>query len=96
VLRPLAEAGQELHRQQVGPRATRAPPSARPSAAAGRRAEPGWRDEAVLLSPGLLLAPVSSQTGFNHHLRYVLPALPFLFVWAGRVAALAPAWNRIH
>jgi hypothetical protein len=65
------------------------------SAAAGRRAGPGWRAEAVLLAPAvLLLALVSSQTGFNHHLRYVLPALPFLFIWAGRAAALAPAWPR--
>jgi hypothetical protein len=56
------------------------------------RPAPGWRDELVLLLPGLaILAFVSSQTGFNHHLRYVLPALPFLFVWAGRVAAYAGA-----
>jgi 4-amino-4-deoxy-L-arabinose transferase-like glycosyltransferase len=65
------------------------------SAAAARGAGPGWRAEAVLLAPGLLLlALVSSQTGFNHHLRYALPALPFLFVWAGRAAALAPARPR--
>jgi 4-amino-4-deoxy-L-arabinose transferase-like glycosyltransferase len=46
---------------------------------------PGWRDEVILLAPGVVvLAFVSSQTGFNHHLRYVLPALPFFFVWIGR------------
>jgi hypothetical protein len=60
--------------------------------------QPGWRDELVLLLPGLaVLAFVSSQTGFNHHLRYVLPALPFLFVWVGRVASYAgpgrPLWR---
>ncbi len=48
----------------------------------------GWRDELVLLLPGAtVLGFVSSQTGFNHHLRYVLPALPFLFIWAGRATA---------
>ncbi len=46
-----------------------------------------WRDEALVLMPGLaLFALVSSQTGFNHHLRYVLPALPFFFIWMGRLA----------
>jgi 4-amino-4-deoxy-L-arabinose transferase-like glycosyltransferase len=33
-----------------------------------------------------VLALVSSQTGFNHHVRYVLPVLPFAFLGAGRVA----------
>ena len=48
---------------------------------------PKWRDELFLLLPGVtVLAFVSSQTGFNHHIRYVLPALPFLFVWVGRTA----------
>jgi 4-amino-4-deoxy-L-arabinose transferase-like glycosyltransferase len=58
-----------------------------------RPSTPGWRDEVVLLLPAVaVLALVSSQTGFNHHVRYVLPALPFLFVWAGRaVAGAAPA-----
>ncbi len=40
-----------------------------------------------------VIAFVSSQTGFNHHLRYVLPALPLLYVFAGRVfAAGQPRW----
>jgi hypothetical protein len=29
---------------------------------------------------------VSSQTGFTHHLRYALPAFPFVFVWISKVA----------
>jgi hypothetical protein len=38
-------------------------------------------DEATLLLPaGVLLAFVSSQDGFNHHMRYVLPLFPFLAV----------------
>lgn len=50
------------------------------------QSRPGWRVELLLLLPGLtVLGFVSSQTGFNHHLRYVLPAFPFLFIWLGRV-----------
>lgn len=40
-----------------------------------------WRDWMTLLSPPLaVLVLVSSQTGFNHHLRYILPAFPFVFI----------------
>jgi hypothetical protein len=47
----------------------------------------GWRDELVLLAPAaVVLTLVSSQTGFNHHLRYVLPIFPFVFIWASKVA----------
>jgi len=46
-----------------------------------------WRDELTLLGPiAVVLALVSSQTGFNHHMRYVLPVFPFAFVWASKVA----------
>ena len=46
-----------------------------------------YRDELVLLVPllGLLLF-VSSQNGFSHHLRYVLPIFPFVFIWMSKVA----------
>ena len=55
--------------------------------AIGRQDGPGWRDEITLLAPALMLVTlVSGQTGFNHHLRYVLPAFPFLFVWISRAA----------
>jgi hypothetical protein len=44
-----------------------------------------WRDDFVLLVPlATILVLVSSQTGFNTHLRYVLPILPFAFVWTAR------------
>ncbi len=33
--------------------------------------------------PTIVLVLVSAQTGFNHHLRYVLPAFPFLYILAG-------------
>lgn len=44
-------------------------------------------DDAVLaISGGSLLAFVSSQTGFSHHMRYVMPMFPFALVIAGRPA----------
>jgi hypothetical protein len=46
-----------------------------------------WRDELVLLVPAaIVLILVSAKTGFTHHLRYVLPAFPFAFVWISKVA----------
>ena len=46
-------------------------------------------DESVLLVPAAaILAAVSSQSSFNEHFRYVLPAFPFIFIWIGRVAAV--------
>jgi len=59
----------------------------------------GWRDELVLLAPGVaLFALVSSQTGFSHHPRYALPALPYVLIWAGQAAAIPlvarPNWRR--
>jgi 4-amino-4-deoxy-L-arabinose transferase-like glycosyltransferase len=43
-------------------------------------------DEAWLLLPAVVvLTFVSSQTGFNHHLRYVLPAFPYLYIFAARL-----------
>ncbi|MCA8998384.1 MAG: glycosyltransferase family 39 protein [Planctomycetaceae bacterium] len=49
--------------------------------------EEKWKFDTLylLIPPVSLLFLVSSQTGFNHHLRYVLPAFPFLFIFAGRV-----------
>jgi hypothetical protein len=43
-------------------------------------------DMLTLLSPSVaLFVFVSSHTGFNHHVRYVLPALPMIYVWVGGV-----------
>ncbi|MDP1563825.1 MAG: glycosyltransferase family 39 protein, partial [Pirellulaceae bacterium] len=40
--------------------------------------------------PGVVLFVfVSSQTGFNHHVRYVLPALPCLYMGVGTLATLS-------
>ena len=45
-----------------------------------------WRHEIVLIAPAVyLFILVSTQTGFNHHLRYLVPALPFVYIWASRV-----------
>jgi hypothetical protein len=45
-----------------------------------------WRDELVLLLPALVVwLLVSSQTGFSEHFRYVLPSLPFIFVWTSKL-----------
>jgi 4-amino-4-deoxy-L-arabinose transferase-like glycosyltransferase len=58
------------------------------------KALPSARDEAILLFPGIFIFSfVSSQTGFSEHMRYVLPAFPFFFVWIGQ-AANKLCWNR--
>ncbi len=54
-----------------------------------RREGGDWRDTLVLLAPGLaVFVLVSSQTGFNRYLRYVLPAFPFVFIWASQAVRL--------
>ena len=46
-----------------------------------------YRDEFfILVIPLSLLFFISSQTGFNHHLRYLLPAYPFVYIWISKVA----------
>ena len=59
-----------------------------------------WRDEFVVIVPGLLrLIFVSSQAGFSEHLRYVLPAsllhsygrARLQVGWAEQLAGRAPA-----
>jgi hypothetical protein len=47
----------------------------------------------IVLPPVLIFALVSSQTGFNHHLRYVLPAYPFLLIIAARTVTLGRFWK---
>jgi hypothetical protein len=49
----------------------------------------GWRDEFVLLAPAVVvLVLVSSQTGFSRYIRYVLPVLPFVFIWVSQLGRL--------
>jgi len=53
-----------------------------------------FSDELYLLAPAVcVLVLVSSQTGFNHHLRYVLPAFPFLFIFASGAIRLTKCGN---
>jgi hypothetical protein len=53
---------------------------------ARRDCNASWRDEMILLLPFFsILIFVSSQTGFSIHSRYIIPALPFLFVWMSKV-----------
>lgn len=51
----------------------------------GRRA--GWLDEAFLIVPALAYALGYSLFADNLGVRYLIPAFPFLFVFAGRLAA---------
>lgn len=44
------------------------------------------RDQLILYGPAVVvLVLVSSQTGFNHHLRYILPCVPALYIWLGSI-----------
>lgn len=66
---------------------------------AGRWKAMSVADEmALLVPPVTILLFVSSQTGFSHHLRYVLLIFPFLFIWVSRVAACSrqgPTWLKL-
>ncbi|MDR1480535.1 MAG: glycosyltransferase family 39 protein [Planctomycetaceae bacterium] len=47
-------------------------------------------DELILLTPAILIFIfVSSQTGFSRHFRYILPAIPFIFIFTSRTIAIA-------
>jgi hypothetical protein len=60
------------------------------------RFTPSGRAEALnlLFTPIVLFAFVSSQTGFNHHLRYVLPAMIFFAIGLGILASPMVAGRR--
>jgi hypothetical protein len=62
-----------------------------------RRSERSFADELTIWLPAFaLLVLVSSQTGFNHHMRYVLPMFPFVLVGSSKLGALflADTWKR--
>jgi hypothetical protein len=53
------------------------------------RAARSWRDEFVLLAPAIAIAvTVSCKTGFSEHMRYVLPAFPFAFIFVSQAVSL--------
>jgi len=55
------------------------------TAATARHQSQSRGDQLFLLgSSGAVLFLVSSQTGFSHHVRYVMPAFPFLFLWMAK------------
>jgi hypothetical protein len=63
----------------------------------GRRVP--WWEGALLWVPALaLFGLVSSQRSLQYHFRYVLPALPFALVWAGRLGSVfagTQRWPRV-
>jgi hypothetical protein len=63
-------------------------------AAAGSVRWRKWKsDEWILAVPMVtIVATVSLQTGFNNHMRYVLPAFPFLFILASKVFSFPSTW----
>lgn len=53
------------------------------------------RDKVAILLPAFaLLTFVSSQTGFSHHMRYVLVIFPFLCLWVSQLANLISATRK--
>ena len=38
---------------------------------------------------------VSSQTGYTHHMRYIMPALPFAFIWVSKIAQAVDFKNKV-
>lgn len=55
-----------------------------------------WWDEASLLLPAAaIFILVSSHTGINQHMRYVLPALPFIAVTTGKLAHFLSPGHRL-
>jgi len=55
-----------------------------------------WRDELVLLVPWItVLTLVSAQTNLNRNLRYILPVLPFAFIWISQVARTLTLRRRV-
>lgn len=58
----------------------------------GRCSGTDFRDEMILLAPAMVIfTVVSAKTGFNEHLRYVLPCFPFAFIWISSVVTVSSA-----
>lgn len=53
----------------------------------GKGYSSGWRDELLLLAPVVqLLVFVTCVTTMQHHVRYVMPVLPFIFIFSSKLA----------
>ncbi len=46
-----------------------------------------WKEALLLAVPAIVIAAASASHGFTMHLRYIIPASPFLCIWLSRVAA---------
>lgn len=49
----------------------------------------GVEEWTLLVPAATFLLLVSSQTGFSHHMRYILPAYPFVVISTGKLAVIA-------
>lgn len=61
-----------------------------------RKFNANWRDEIVVIIPGLILFIfISSQSGFSLHPRYIIPVLPFLYIWISKLGKAFSEGNRL-
>ncbi len=51
-----------------------------------------YRELFLLVPPLLVLLLVTSQTGINKHLRYLLPAYPFVVIWMSQAVTMSTGW----
>ncbi len=63
-----------------------------------KRFRTNWRDELIMSVPLVaLFAFVSSQNGFSMHTRYILPALPLIYIWISRIRkSFTPPFSRYY
>ncbi len=72
----------------IGTNGINGDPSTETTHGAVANASPATDGELVLgLTATAVLVLVSSQTGFTHHFRYILPCVPALYIWLGQLAA---------
>ncbi|MCL6503158.1 MAG: hypothetical protein K6T86_10765 [Pirellulales bacterium] len=65
-----------------------------PAVACGLWGRLRFRQDAWAVLPALwLLAVLAAGRGTTMHLRYVIPLLPFLYLWGSRVLAAGRAWR---
>ncbi|MEM9369166.1 MAG: glycosyltransferase family 39 protein [Planctomycetota bacterium] len=58
-----------------------------PGSCSGAGSQADRRDLLILLAPAVIVFVVaSSKFGFSHHSRYILPSVPFVFVWISGLA----------
>ncbi|NQT14319.1 MAG: glycosyltransferase family 39 protein [Planctomycetes bacterium] len=56
-----------------------------------------WLDELVLLAPAIaVFLLVSSQTGFSRYMRYILPCMPFVYIWISKAGLSWDTASRVR